>query len=280
MLPEAPRSIEKGVPLKLIINEKTTECLALNIKYAWAHFPVDDFSKLAASKLSPSSTLSLMERGRHVAQALREFLPAKYAEAIKVLLASLTPADDLAEEFGLSKFFYLPHSFFISDYGLDKGFNEGKDPFKDSMLALYEITTRFTAEFAIRNFLILEEERTLKQIYKWLGDPNPHIRRLCSEGTRPRLPWGKRIPSFIKNPEPTLPLLEALKDDRSLYVRRSVANHLGDIGKDHPALLFSICKGWLKKNPSAELKWLIRHAVRYYAKKGEPQALEIRKAAK
>jgi len=118
------------------------------------------------------------------------------------------------------------------------------------------------------------------QVSKWLSDPNPHVRRLCSEGTRPKLPWGKRIKSFVANPQPTLPILEHLKNDESLYVRRSVANHLGDIAKDHPEIAFSTCERWLNEGASNQLKWVVRHAVRYHAKKGDDRALEIRSRAK
>jgi 3-methyladenine DNA glycosylase AlkC len=146
------------------------------------------------------------------------------------------------------------------------------------MRAQYELTRRFSAEFSIRPFLIRWPERTVAQLLAWTSDPDPHVRRLCSEGTRPRLPWGTRIPGFIKDPRPTLPILEALKDDPELYVRRSVANHLGDIAKDHPELVFDLCRRWVK-GASAERNWLIRHAVRHPAKKGFEAALEIRKLA-
>lgn len=147
------------------------------------------------------------------------------------------------------------------------------------MTAQYELTKRFTAEFSIRPFLIHQQDRTLQQLKDWVTDPDPHVRRLSTEGTRPRLPWARRIPAFIKDPSPALSILEALKDDSSLYVRSSVANHLGDIAKDHPDLVFDICKGWLK-DASKERKWLIRHAVRHPAKKEHPKALELRKKAK
>jgi len=114
---------------------------------------------------------------------------------------------------------------------------------------------------------------------EWTSDPDPHVRRLCSEGTRPRLPWARQIPSFIANPIPVLPILEILKDDQSLYVRRSVANHLGDIAKDHLDLVFEICERWLVDS-SNDMKWLIRHALRHPAKKGNKVALQLRTAAK
>lgn len=148
------------------------------------------------------------------------------------------------------------------------------------MNALYALTARFTSEFAIRIFLIQHQDRTLSQIMEWTSDPNPHVRRLCSEGTRPRLPWGKRVPSLITSPRLTIPILEALKNDPSLYVRRSVANHLGDIAKDHPDTAFGVCERWLREEASPDLRWVIRHAVRYPAKKGIASALTIQAVAK
>jgi 3-methyladenine DNA glycosylase AlkC len=146
------------------------------------------------------------------------------------------------------------------------------------MRAQYELTQRFTAEFSIRPFLIQHQERTLARLMEWTRDASPHVRRLCSEGSRPRLPWAQRIPEFIRDPRPTLPILEALKDDAELYVRRSVANHLGDIAKSHQELAFEICAGWLRK-ASAERKWLIRHALRLPCKKLNKEAMKLRKAA-
>jgi 3-methyladenine DNA glycosylase AlkC len=198
---------------------------------------------------------------------------------VEILLASLTPPLESTDNNGLAVFFYLPHVCFVAEYGLDPGTGNEDDTFDVSMRAQYELTRRFSAEFSIRHFLIRHQERTLKKVHEWLTDPCPHVRRLCSEGTRPRLPWAIRIPSFISNPEPVLPILEALKDDQSLYVRRSVANNLGDIAKDHPDLAFGICEHWLI-GASKERKWLIRHALRHPAKKGNPDALQLRAAAK
>ena len=276
-IPYAPRSIQKGTPLKILLNQGAIECLAQNILYVHKDFEAKKFCKCA---LTDIERLELMQRGQHIAKALHQFLPSNYSEAVAIVVASFTPEQTDAEEFGLAEFFYLPHSFFISEYGQDKKYNNGKDPFETSMGALHALTTRFTSEFAIRTFLIKQQERTLPEVSKWLNDPNPHVRRLCTEGTRPKLPWGKRIPSFISNPEPTLHILETLKNDESLYVRRSVANHLGDIAKDHPEVVFVICERWLQASASKDLQWLIRHAIRYPAKKGDARALKIRAAAK
>lgn len=274
---KAPNAIQKGTPLKVLLNRESIECLAQNILYVYKAFPAEAFCQHALANLEP---LELMQRAQHIAKSLHQFLPANYTQAVSILVDSFTPAETEVGSLGLAGFFYLPHSFFIADYGLDQSYNNGEDPFDVSMQALRELTMRFTAEFAIRPFLIYQQERTLAQVNKWLSDPNPHVRRLCSEGTRPKLPWGKRIQSFIANPEPALPILEFLKNDESLYVRRSVANHLGDIAKDHPEIAFSTCERWLQDGASKELKWVVRHAVRYHAKKGHARALEIRVSAK
>ncbi len=275
-LPPAPRSIQKGTPLKHLLGQEAIACLAQNIQYVDPDFPA---SRFCESALTGIEQLSIMQRGLHIAKALHAFLPGNYEEAVQILMASLTPEKSDAEDLGTAGFFYLPHGFFVSEYGQDEQHNSGNDPFETSMLALHALTRRFTAEFAIRTFLMAQQERTLEKVDQWMADPNPHVRRLCSEGTRPRLPWGKRIVAFVANPSPTLPILESLKDDPSLYVRRSVANHLGDIAKDHPELVYAICERWMRSGASADMQWLIRHAVRYPAKHGDARARKIREAA-
>ncbi len=276
-IPSAPSSIQKGTPLKHLLGQAAIECLAHNIQCVDAAFPAGQFCTTALTGLEP---LAIMQRGRYIARMLHQFLPGTYVEAVQVLMASLTPEQLDAETMGLAGFFYLPYSFFISEYGQDAQHNAGNDPFEVSMLALHALTTRFTSEFAIRPFLIQQQQRTLEQVNRWVTDPNPHVRRLCSEGARPRLPWGTRLASLVADPTPTLPILERLKEDPSLYVRRSVANHLGDIAKDHPDLVYATCERWLREGASADLQRLIRHAVRYPAKGGNARALKIRSAAK
>lgn len=276
-IPSAPRLIQKGTPLRNLLNREAIECLAQNILYVHKDFEVKQFCECAQTDIG---SLELMQRGRHIAKALHQCLPGNYSEAISIIVASLTPVQTEAEEFGLAEFFYLPHSFFISEYGQDEKYNNGKDPFEISMGTLHALTTRFTSEFAIRAFPIKQQDRTLSKISEWINDPNPHVRRLCSEGTRPKLPSVNRIPALIADPQPTLPILESLANDSSPYVRRSVANHLGDIAKDHPEIVFATCERWLLEDDSADLRWLIRHAVRQPAKKGDARAIKIRAAAK
>ncbi len=275
-LPLAPRSIQKGSSLADLLDREAIDCLAHNINLVHPDFDGDAFQRSALNGLKP---LSIMQRGHHLARALREHLPVRYEQAVWILLKSLTPPQTGTEDLGLAVFFYLPHVSFVATYGLDPTHNDGHDPFEISMVAQYELTKRFSAEFSIRPFLIRWPDRTLAQLMQWTGDPDPHVRRLCSEGTRPRLPWATRIPAFIKDPRPVLPILKALKDDVDLYVRRSVANHIGDIAKDHPRLAFDLCERWLD-GATKERKWLLRHAVRHPAKKGVKAALRIRRLAK
>ncbi|MDF0379088.1 MULTISPECIES: DNA alkylation repair protein [unclassified Methylophilus] len=274
-IPVAPRSIQKDNPIKFLLDTEAVDCLAHNIGLVHSAFDGHSFKSLALTNIA---ALGIMDRSAHIAAALKATLPAKFSEATDILLSTLTPPNVHTERLGLSVFFYLPHTRFIADYGRDPQHNAGEDPFDTAMRAQYELTRRFTAEFSIRPFLMHDFERTLNQLTLWLNDADPHVRRLCSEGCRPRLPWGARIPQLIKDPRPTLPILEALKNDPSLYVRRSVANHLGDIAKDHPALAFEVCERWLT-NADKDLKWVIRHAVRHPAKQGNAQARAIRLAA-
>jgi 3-methyladenine DNA glycosylase AlkC len=275
-LPTAPHSIQKGISLADLLDCEAIECLAHNISLVHPDFDGKAFQRTALNDLKP---LSIMQRGQHLAKALREHLPRRYEQAVRILLKSLTPPLKGTEDVGLGVFFYLPHVSFVATYGLDAVHNDGRDPFETSMLAQYQLTKRFSAEFSIRPFLIRWPERTLAQLQQWTSDSDPHVRRLCSEGTRPRLPWAVRILDFIKDPRPALPILELLKDDADLYVRRSVANHIGDITKNHPRLAFELCERWLD-GATKERKWLLRHAVRHPAKKGVTAALRIRWLAK
>ena len=274
-IPAAPRSIQKGSSLGDLLDREAIDCLAHNLTLVFPKFDGKSFQRAALDGLKP---LAILQRGQHLAQALRTHLPENYSDAIKILLHSLTPPNARTDELGLAVFFYLPHVSFVANYGLDPAHNGGRDPFEISMRAQYELTRRFSAEFSLRPFLIRWPERTLARLVEWTRDADPHVRRLCSEGARPRLPWAMRIPAFVKDPRPTLPILEALKDDASLYVYRSVANHVGDIAKDHPQLAFELCERWLK-GASKERKWLIRHALRHPAKQGVKAALDLRRRA-
>jgi 3-methyladenine DNA glycosylase AlkC len=162
---------------------------------------------------------------------------------------------------GMAGFYYNPHSFFIATYGLPA--------FEESMAAMYALTKVFTAEFCIRPF-ITEYHATLDILREWASDPDEHVRRLVSEGTRPRLPWAPQLPQFRTDPEPVIELLGLLKDDNSKYVLRSVGNNLNDISKDHPDRVLQVASGWVLGHPT-----LVRRGLRTLIKSGDLRALEI-----
>ncbi len=224
-------------------------------------FDVDAFLNDA---LTGYDALALMPRGKHIARALYRHLPPDYGEALHILLASIDQPHGRAPGLSLAAFLYLPHTVFVAEFGLEN--------FEWSMQALHTLTQRFTAEFSIRPYLTQHPEATLARLTEWTRDPSEHVRRLVSEGTRPRLPWASRLPAFQRDPTPVLALLERLKDDPALYVRRSVANNLNDIGKDHPALLADTAKAWLQ-DATAERRWIVQHALRSAVKRGEAGAL-------
>lgn len=275
-IPDAPKSIQKGIPLKTVLGRVAIEQLGTNLQIVDPSFKKSLFVKDAMQGIDP---LSLTQRSEQVGDTLRKYLPQHYTDAIEIILKSLTPPLEKTEDNGLAPMFYMPHCHYIAKYGVDQKYNGGKDPFEISMNAQYELTQRFTCEFSIRPFIIQQQDRTMTVLHRWMRDDNPHVRRLCSEGTRPRLPWATRIPALLDDPSPALPILEQLKNDPSLYVRRSVANHLGDIAKDHLDLVLNLCDSWLG-DANVELKWVIRHALRHPSKKGHTRALAIRKAAK
>lgn len=229
-------------------------------------FPTFEQEAFVKDALVGYEALELMPRGLKIARTLRGYLPSNYPEAAEILLDSLGAKLEQTHGHGMAPFLYLPHVCFVAEYGLDH--------FEVSMRAQYELTQRFTAEFSIRPFLEKHTEATLDRLKDWAKDPSPHVRRLVSEGTRPRLPWAPHLREFQKYPQPVLALLELLKDDSDLYVRRSVANNLNDIGKDHPALLVETAHRWMK-NATEERRWLVNHALRSAVKRGELGALEV-----
>ena len=142
-----------------------------------------------------------------------------------------------------------------------------------SLPALRDLTRYGSAEFAIRPFLVRDLSGTLAVMREWSASDDEHVRRLASEGSRPRLPWGLRLHSLVADPRPTLPILQTLRVDPSLYVRKSVANHLNDIAKDHPDIVLDLVSAWDRRD--ARTAWIVKHALRTLVKKGHPRALAL-----
>jgi 3-methyladenine DNA glycosylase AlkC len=251
--------------LKTFFSPSLVRRLAADVSRVHPGFPARAFVRDACAGLE---SLELLDRGRHISRALGVHLPPAYPDAIDVLLRSLGPehASDELVGAGMAPFFYFPHLTLIADRGLDH--------FDLSMRAQYELTKRFSAEASIRPYIANEPERTFAVLRDWAKDPNAHVRRLVSEGTRLRLPWAPRVPWLDANPERILGLLELLKDDPSTMVRRSVANNLNDLGKVRPDLLIRTVSAWLD-GASSDRRVLIEHALRSAVKRGDPSALRL-----
>jgi 3-methyladenine DNA glycosylase AlkC len=254
-----------GEPLKTFFSSALVRRLAGEIARVHPGFPARAFTNAACRGLD---ALALLDRGRHIADALGRHLPPAYPEAIEVLLQSLGPehASDELIGAGMAPFFYLPHTIFVAERGLDH--------FDLSMRAQYELTKRFSAESSIRPYIARDPERALAFLKLWVTDENAHVRRLVSEGTRLRLPWAARVTWLDQNPDRVLALLDLLKDDASTMVRRSVANNLNDLGKVRPDLLVSTAGAW-HVDASSERRTLIEHALRSAVKRGDADALRL-----
>ncbi len=271
----APSAIQHGVPMKELMGQELVMLIGQSLADVVPGFDMKQFRTRALQDLH---SLELKERALNIAHAMAEQMPADFDELSPLLIQSFGPPLEATEGNGLAPFFYFPHSHLIGTYGVRN--------FESGMAATYELTTRFTAEFCIRPFLIAHRAKCLKLLARWAKDSNAHVRRLVSEGTRSRLPWSMRLPEFQADPQLSLPLLELLKDDSELYVRRSVANHLGDIAKDHLEVAFDVCESWLNElkdcddeSRLANRRWIVRHAVRHPFKKGNARAIALRTQA-
>ncbi len=248
------------------LNETLARRFADAIRAVYAPFDGPAFVAQIAPQLP---TLELKERVAVFTTALHDHLPEEYATAVAILCQLLQPETPPEEGFinGDLGWALWSVAHFVELYGLDD--------FATSMAAMHEITKRFSCEFAIRPFLVRYPAETLAVLTDWTADPSPHVRRLVSEGTRPRLPWGTRLHQFIADPTPALALLEKLKNDPSEYVRRSVANHLNDVSKDNPEQALATLRRWNEGAPSPEILAITRHALRGLVKAGHPDALAL-----
>jgi len=250
-------------PLKNSFGHEIIEWIAVGVSAADPGFDVEGFTSTA---LDGFEQLELTPRARQVSDALAGALDPDPATALDTIIATVrrSPADQ--ELTGMEGFRYLPFVYFVADHGIEE--------FDLSMTAQYELTRRFTAEFSIRAFIERYPDATLEQLHRWALDPDVHVRRLVSEGTRPRLPWAPRLRGFQQDPTPVVELLELLKDDPEEYVRRSVANNLNDISKDHPALAVDVAREWWADGDDRRRR-LVRHGLRTLVKRGDPDALDV-----
>ncbi|MFN3236337.1 MAG: DNA alkylation repair protein [Pseudomonadales bacterium] len=246
-------------PLKHVYSQDFIRDLGERVASHSSHFNVTRFTQDVLAQDWPE--LELKARMSRISATLHQHLPSDFT-------SNATLLGQVAESYlqaGRSGFEYM----FLPEYIAEHGLSE----FRTAMQALGKITQTGSAEFAVRPFLITHEAKSLRQMQRWAGHRNHHLRRLASEGTRPRLPWAMALPQYKADPTPILPILELLKADDSDYVRRSVANNLNDISKDHPELTLDIAAKWQGQGQATDR--LIKHACRGLLKAGHPRALAL-----
>jgi len=246
--------IRRMEPLKNMFNPEFIQKLAVKIKSVYPQFDSVNYTKEVLLQLQG---LELNQRLRLISSSLRNFLPDSYSKSLTILKKTAPTMQ--------SGYTALIYPDFVGLYG--------KAELEKSIDALKYFTVFGSSEFAIREFLKHDFQFTLNEMKKWTLNENEHVRRLASEGSRPRLPWSFKLDEVIKKPEHTFPLLDKLKVDPSLYVRKSVANHLNDISKDHPEKLLRYIKGWNGDHPHT--LWIMKRACRTLIKKGNKESLHV-----
>lgn len=231
------------------------EALSSNVKAVYRDFKEDIFLKRVYVKAWDGYPLK--KRMNHITACLGSGLPDDYPTALIML-------QSIYHQFHGFDAMIFPD--FVAQFGLDY--------FEQSMRALALFTMNSSGEFAVRPFILKYEDRTMAKMLTWSRSENFHVRRLASEGCRPRLPWAMALPGFKANPDPIFPILDNLKNDPQRYVRKSVANNLNDIAKDHPEKVLEIVQSW-QTDASPATEWIIRHALRTLLKEGNKKALGI-----
>ncbi len=248
---------------KEIFNNDLINKIANQLKISFVEFEHQKFITKASSF---DESLGLKERANIITEALIEFLPNDYRTSAHILKSTFEPIQNNNNNW--NNFLYMPYAIYVERKGCTK------EHLELSYDLLKEITKRFTSEFAIRSFLVNFPVSTFKVLNKWARDHDFRVRRLASEGCRPRLPWAKEIKAFNKNPYPCIELLQILRNDDSKYVQKSVANHMNDISKNNPKIAMKVLSQW-KKEDNHNTNWIVKHALRTELKKGNPEALKL-----
>ncbi len=250
-----------------MINNNSVKSLASKIKAFDPSFK--DRAFIGSIELEP---LKFLDRIRAIAQALNRFLPPSFErtiETIKAVSMPEIPEHDAGTTYG-EHFIMLALGELVVLRGLQR------ETLIPALEILKFMTKSCSSESSVRPFIIGFPEETLAYLHKATKDPNAHVRRWTSEGTRPRLPWAPQIKTLVNDPTPILSILEALRDDKHPYVRRSVANSLNDISKDHPKLLTKLLKTWTPRpeDPTTRIQ-VIQHGLRTLVKRADPDALKL-----
>lgn len=247
-----------------LFNQEKVTKLANETRLVYPQFESDKFIKSVLKKLPE---LELKQRISLIAEELHKFLPQDYVEALAIILKALPPENDSKKtdnDFG--DFIYAPYGEFVATYGCNKSY------LKLSLSALKSITSRFSVEYAIRHFLNNYPKETLAALSEWTTDKHYHVRRLVSEGTRPKLPWAVKTSLPLAT---VVKLLDKLYTDNTRYVTRSVANHINDISKLDSGLALNTLKRWRAegKQTTVEMDYIIKHGLRSLVKQGDKDAM-------
>lgn len=248
-----------------LFNESSIGDLAAEFAAGVAGFDAGGFTKEVLSRFPDQA---LLERLEWIVDCLEKRLSEDFPTMADQLEAAMIPELDPSltdDDFGL--FTHAPPGYLAVRHGLENHRERALD-------LIYENTKRFSMEWPIRPFLNRWPEETMARLKAWAVDDNYHVRRLVSEGTRPKLPWAKKLNMDVPTP---LPLLDTLHADPTRYVTRSVANHLNDIAKTHPDLVVDTLKSWhaAGKQDAKELDWMTRHALRTLIKQGHVGAMDL-----
>jgi len=252
--------MEETFLFKDVYNKDSLTYLATMLKET---YPCFDAKKLIAIH-KDFPPLGFKQRAFLIAESLHPLLPQDFEKTAAIIVKSLP--EEKEELGGNEGFIFLPLCHYIGKYGIDY--------FETSMEALKELTKQFSSEFDVRFFIQKYPKKSLALLRTWTKDKSHHVRRLVSEGTRTRLPWAFHLKEYIENPQPVIALLELLKEDPSLYVRRSVANSINDIAKDHPDIAVQVLQKW-HNTKNEGTKWIVRHAARTLLKEGNKEVLSL-----
>ena len=243
-------------PLKNMYNKEFLRQFAQKVHGGYKFFDIEGFISTAMD--DTWDELKLMDRMRKITKTLGAYLPASYAEALEVLFA----IDETCVGF---PYLFFPN--FVAVYG------QSDENWDLSMEALKRFTIRSSSEFAVRPFIKRDPQRMICKMLEWSNSSNEHVRRLSSEGCRPRLPWGEALTMFKSEPGPVLLVLEQLKEDPSIYVRKSVANNLNDISKDNPLVIIETVRRLKGVNKYTD--WILRHGCRTLIRKANPEVMKL-----
>ncbi|SFM19588.1 3-methyladenine DNA glycosylase AlkC [Gracilibacillus orientalis] len=243
-----------STPLKDMYSSEFFERFTAKVK---SHYPLFDKTRFIETIFDENwKGLELKQRMRHISIAIFETFPPSYEEAVQLLM-------NMAPQCRGFEYLFFPD--FVERYGIEY--------WDTSMTALEEFTKYSSSEFAVRPFIIKNPSKMMEQMLDWSRHEDEHVRRLASEGCRPKLPWAAPLKRFQNDPSEIIPILEELKQDPSKYVQKSVANNLNDISKDHPALVKQIVHKWSGNDSVTD--WILKHGSRSLLKKGDVEALRL-----